>query len=204
VRALDRARCRTPHSASAMRGRRGTVAPRTEGIGPQAGCVRLPSSPTVGVGQLSQGPHRHANAARLPVGTYRVKRGRAGGYPALDGATRPSQCRPRLPSGAHLQFWPRRRLPRMLVGLHLPRMPLHSCPLHRRRHATRVPADALHLGRLRPISPSSRAQTGSQSGRLLGAVKPLTATMGGIGSRTPILSARIARHIHRFARLDRR
>ena len=147
------ARCQTLHSPVGKAWPARHSCSRTKGIGRQASCAGPPSWPTVSVGQLSRGPHRHANAARLPVGTDRVRRSRAGACPAAHGATRPSQCRPRLPSGAYLQFWSQRHLPRMSVGLHMPRVPLHSYPLHRRRHAARVPAHALHLGRLRPITP---------------------------------------------------
>ena len=93
----------------------------------------------------------HAKAAQLAVGAARLRCGRVGRC-ARPGAARGPQCRSRLPSGSHLQFRPLRLLSRVPVGLHLPGVPLRSCPLCRRRCATRLPAHALHLGRLRPIA----------------------------------------------------
>ena len=91
----------------------------------------------------------HAKAAQLAVGAARLRCGRVG-RSTRPGAARGPQCRSRLPSGSHLQFRPLRLLTRVPVGLHLPGVPLRSRPLCCRRCATRLPAHALHLGRLTP------------------------------------------------------
>ena len=109
------------------------------------------SSPTLGQQRCFRG-HRDAKAAHLAVGAGRLRCGWVG-RSAPHGAARRSQCWSRLPSGSHLQFWPLRLVSRLLVGLHLPGVPLCPCPLCRRRHAARLPAHALRLGRL---SPSAR------------------------------------------------